>query len=63
MFILPTRSITDYALVRRTISGNENSLWQLDGENITPHPWFGVSKISEEKHPALLQLDNAGEHV
>ena len=44
MFILPTRSITDYALVRRTISGNENSLWQLDGENITTHPWFGASK-------------------
>ena len=51
----------DYALVRRTISGNENSLWQVDGETITSHPLFGVSQISEEKHPALLQLDNFGE--
>lgn len=48
----------DYALVRRTIS-----LWQVDGENITPRPLFRVSQISEEKHPALLQLDNFGEHV
>ena len=36
-FILPERSIMDYALVRRTISGNQNLLWQLGGENRTQH--------------------------